>query len=57
MNNIYIYNDTFISLLNLINILITKKIKPYNIKTSLYTPTLFDNLINLEIIDNNNSNI
>lgn len=54
MNNIYIYNDNFISLLNLIDILINNNIKPYNIKNNLYNPTLFDNLIKLEIIENNN---
>ena len=54
MNNIYIYNDNFISLLNLINYLIKNNIKPLNIKSSFYTPTLFDNIISLEIEENKN---
>ena len=49
MNNIYIYNDTFISLLNLIDLLIQNNITPQNIKNTKYNPTLFDNLINLDI--------
>ena len=54
MNNIYIYNDNFISLLNLINYLIKNNIKPLNIKNSFYSPSLFDNLVTLEINDNKN---
>ena len=53
MNNIYIYNDTFISLLNLIDYLIKNNVKPYNIKNNLYSPTLFENIINLNIYNNN----
>lgn len=53
MNNIYIYNDSFVSLLNLISMLIENKIKPYNIKNTLYNPTLFDNVIKLEINEDN----
>jgi len=49
MNNIYIYKDTFISLLNLIDLLIQNNITPHNIKDETYNPTLFDNLINLDI--------
>ena len=49
MNNIYIYNDTFISLLNLIDFLINNNITPHNIKNKDYNLTLFDNLINLNI--------
>lgn len=55
MNNCcFIYNDTFISLLNLIDYLIKKQIKPYNIKNNYYTPTLFDKIINLELEEDNN---
>lgn len=49
MNEIYIYNDTFISLLNLISYLLKNNIKPNNIKKSNYCPTLLDNIINLDI--------
>ncbi|MBQ3020875.1 MAG: TIGR03915 family putative DNA repair protein [Bacilli bacterium] len=54
MNNIYIYNNNFISLLNLINILIINNTKPDNIKQIDYNPTLFDNLIKLNIDNNEN---
>lgn len=49
MKDIFIYNETFISLLNLIEILIQRKIKPLNIKNNEYTPNLFENSIKLEI--------
>ena len=49
MNNIYLYQDDFISLLNLINYLIKNKIKPNNIKPLSYCPTLLDEVINLKI--------
>lgn len=49
MNNIYIYNDSFISMLNLIDLLIQNNITPHNIKDTTYNPTLFDNLINFNI--------
>ena len=49
MNNIYIYNSNFISMLNLIDFLILNKILPNNIKSNNYIATLFDNLINLDI--------
>ena len=51
MNNIYIYNN-FYELLKLINILIEHNIKPYNIKEKMYNPTLFDNIIKLDLSDN-----
>ena len=51
MNNIYIYNN-FYELLKLINILIEHNIKPYNIKDEMYNPTLFDNIIKLDLGDN-----
>lgn len=52
MTDIYIYNNDFISLLNLIDILIKNNIRPGNIKNEYYTPTLLDNIINLEIKNN-----
>ena len=48
MNNIYIYNN-FYDLLNLINKLINNNIKPDNIKNINFSPTLFDNLIKLDL--------
>jgi len=51
-NNIYIYKNNFISLINLIILLIKNKIKPLNIKDEFYRPSLLDNLINLKIEDN-----
>lgn len=53
MNNIYIYNNLY-ELLKLINILIEHDIKPYNIKDEMYNPTLFDNIIKLDLSDNKN---
>ena len=52
MNNVFIYNDSFISLLNLLNILIDKNIKPFKIKNYDYTPNLFERTIKLEIPEN-----
>ena len=46
--NIYIY-DNFIDLINLIQYLIKNRIKPFNIKSNLYIPSLFDNLIYLKL--------
>jgi len=54
MDNIYIYNETLISLLNLINYLVHNKIKPYNIKNFKYSPLLFENIININIDDDEN---
>lgn len=51
MNEIYIYPNSFIELLNLIKILFDKKIRPYNIKNKDYNPGMFDKIINLEIKD------
>lgn len=51
MNNIYIYTNYY-ELLKLINILIIHNIKPYNIKDDTYNPTLFDNIIKLDLSDN-----
>lgn len=53
MNNIYIYKNEFISLLNLIKYLLINKIKPYNIKDEFYNKSLLDNLIYLNILDDN----
>ena len=49
MNNIYVYEDSFINLLNLIDQLFINNVKPCNIKTTNYNPDLFDNLIYLKI--------
>lgn len=49
MDNIYLYDDTFIGLLNLVKHLIYNKIKPANIKQNNYSPTLFENVINLNL--------
>ncbi len=54
MNNCFIYEDTFISLLNLIDFLIKQKTKPDSIKNTKYAPTLLDNLIKLEIEEKEN---
>ena len=54
MNNIYIYNDNFISMLSLIDFLIKNNITPNNIKCNNYNITLFDNIINLNIKNDNN---
>ena len=50
-NNIYLYNNNFISLLNLIFTLIKNNVKPLNIKADSYQPTLLDNIVNLKIKD------
>ena len=52
-NYIYLYNDSFISLLNLIIILLSKKIIPYDIKDTKYQANLFDQTILLNIEDKN----
>ena len=49
MNNVYIYNNDFLSLLNLIETLILNKIKPNNIKNEDYTPNLFEIIVNLDL--------
>lgn len=51
MNCVYIYNNTFVSLMNLINILISKNIRPSNIKNIDYSPNLFEQVVNLELED------
>ncbi|MBE6157141.1 MAG: DNA metabolism protein [Firmicutes bacterium] len=53
MNDVYIYDDNFNSLLNLINILLKNKIKPFNIKNNSYCPNLLDNIIYLKTDEKN----
>lgn len=52
MNYVYLYNDNFVSLLNLINILVSKNIKPSNIKNTSYSPNLFEKIIKFDLADN-----
>ena len=40
MTNVYIYEDSFINLLNLVDELLSNKIKPANIKNEKYLLTL-----------------
>lgn len=54
MNNVYLYNGDFLYLLSLIKYLCQFKIKPDNIKDNSFSPSLFDNTINLNIIVNDN---
>lgn len=49
MEKVYIYEDDFLSLLYLIKYLLDKKIKPYQIKNTLYNPSLFEELIHFSI--------
>lgn len=53
MNKVYVYDGTFISLINLIYYLIDKNIKPSAIKNEEYLPNLFEVIIKLDIHDNN----
>lgn len=48
-NYIYLYNQNFISLLNLIKYLLTNKLLPINIKDISYQPNLFEETLNPEI--------
>lgn len=48
MNTVYIYDGSFSSLLNLIFELIRNNIRPDNIKNELYSPSLLDDVINLD---------
>lgn len=50
MSNIYIYEGDFISLLNTILYLLKNNLKPENIKTETYSPSLFEQTIYLSII-------
>ena len=54
MNNVYLYNGDFLYLLSLIKYLCQFKIKPDNIKDNSFSPSLFDNIINLNIVVDNN---
>lgn len=50
MNNIYLYNDTFIDLLNIIFYLLNNNITPKDIKTfDKYIPNLFDMPVSLNL--------
>ncbi len=51
-NKIYLYDGTFLNLLNLINLLIKNIIKPLDIKTTNYEANLLDEIINLKIVNN-----
>lgn len=53
MTNVYIYEDSFINLLNLIDELLKNKTKPDNIKNEKYNPNLLDNLIYLKFENKN----
>lgn len=53
-NYIYLYNNTFINLLNLIKTLIKNKIIPTNIKSFDYIPNLFEETILLDILEDEN---
>lgn len=55
MNYIYLYDNTFINLLNLIKFLIIKKTVPHNIKDISYQPTLFEETIHLNIFEEENT--
>ena len=55
MNKVYLYDGSFLSLLNLIITIIEIKELPSNIKSeSEYVPNLLDEVINLKLDDNNN---
>ena len=51
---IYIYNDTFTSLLTLMLYLLDNKIIPKNIFNTTYNPNLFDNTLNLNLPEKEN---
>lgn len=53
-NNIYIYNDSFISLLCLIKELFLNNEIPHNIKSSNYQGSLFNQIIKLDIKEDEN---
>lgn len=52
MYNVYIYEGDFISLLNTILYLLKNNLRPENIKTENYNPTLFEQTIYLSILKN-----
>ncbi len=45
----FIYDDTFLSLLNLIYYLLKNRIKPETIKNTRYTPNLLDQVVHLKL--------
>lgn len=49
MNKVYVYEGDFLSLFNLIFYLIENKIKPFQIKTIDYNPSLFDEVIHFSV--------
>ena len=49
MDLIYTYEGGYIELLCLIMYLLKNNIRPANIKNKTYSPSLFENLISLEI--------
>lgn len=53
MTNVYIYEDSFINLLILVDELLSNKIKPANIKNEKYNANLLENLIYLKIENKN----
>ncbi len=50
-NGCFIYEDTFLSLLNLIHYLLKNAIKPDKIKNTSYSPNLFDEVVHLTILE------
>ena len=54
MNKVYLYNGEFLYLLSLIKYLCDFRIKPDNIKDNSFSPSLFDNVINLNIVVDDN---
>ena len=53
MNKVYDYDGDFLSLLNLIYYLIDKNIRPSNIKDKDYNPNLFEDVIELNVLNYN----
>lgn len=49
MDKVYLYDGSFVGLLNLIMELIKMNERPYNIKDELYSSSLFETLINFDI--------
>ena len=52
-NKVFLYNNSFINLLTLINNCLINETKPGNIKNLEYSPNLLDEIINLNLVDNN----
>ncbi len=53
-DDVYIYKDTFLSLLCLCRKLIEFKVKPFMIKNTKYSPSLLDNIISLKLNEDEN---